>query len=53
MSLAFWSRRNRPCSTSCMQAVAVIALVIDRSQNTVSGAMDEPCGRLALPSAPS
>src|SRR6267378_7547283 len=48
-----WSSSSFLCSTSCMQAVAVMALVMDSSQNTVSCVMTAAPARSRLPVAPS
>ena len=52
-SLIGLSRLSLPCSTSCMAAVEVTALVIEAIQNIVSGVIAVPVVRLRLPKAPS
>ncbi len=47
------SRLSLPCSTSCMQAAAVTALVIEAIQNTLSGVTSAPPSMLCVPKAPS
>jgi hypothetical protein len=42
-----------PCSTSCIAAVAVRALVIDAIQNTESAVISVHLARSRLPNAPS
>ena len=52
-SLAGRSRPSLPRSTSCMTAVAVIALVIEAIHTTVSGAIGASLPSSRLPNAPS
>ena len=52
-SLIGLSRLSLPCSTICMAAIDVTALVIEAIQNIVSGVIAAPVTRLRLPKAPS
>ena len=42
-----------PCSTSCMAATEVIALVIEAMRKTVSSVIAGPLSRTRVPNAPS
>ena len=53
ISLAGRSRLSLPRSTSCIAAVAVIALVMDAIQTTESSVMGAGLPRSRLPKAPS
>ena len=46
------SSESLPCSTSCMAAAPVMALVIEAIQNTLSGVMASSLDRSRLPNAP-
>jgi hypothetical protein len=46
------SSASRPCSTSCIAAAEVTALVIEAIQNTVSGVIAAPSGSARRPNAP-
>ena len=46
------SRSSRPCSTSCIAAAPVIALVIDAIQPTVSGVISSPPPATRSPNPP-
>ena len=50
--LAGSSRESLPCSTICMAANPVTALVIDAIHITVSGVIAVPDPRTRLPKAP-
>jgi hypothetical protein len=53
MSAIGASSASRPCSTSCMAATEVSALVIEASQNTLSVVMGMSLDRSRRPNAPS
>jgi len=46
------SSASLPCSTSCIAAVAVIALVIEAIQNTLSRLIGSGLPRSRFPNAP-
>ena len=46
------SSESLPCSTSCMPAALVIALVMEAIQNTLSAVMASSLPRSRLPNAP-
>ena len=48
-----WSSGSLPCSTSCIAATEVTALVIEAIRNTVSGVIAGPFARSRIPKAPS